>query len=1267
MTSSHGSDRSGSRQTSGLHSARNLPKSGVFGYEYSTPLLNHIVFLAVTVIAACGFTTAAAQETPVESLRSLRPADGLQVSLWASEPMVNNPTAMDIDSRGRVWIAEGLNYRMKQKQFDTLTRVDGADRIKILTDTDGDGHADKVTVFADNIFPVPLGLAVEEIWEDGRYRGARAYVGNSPDLLVLEDTDGDDRADRRYSLLTGFRGIDSDHGLHGMTFGPDGMLYFTVGDARYGADKVQTGDPTFDVTDKLGRRVSASRSGTTLRVNLDGTKFEVLAYGQRNNYETSVDSFGNVFSSDNDDDGNRGCRTIWIMEGGQYGYLDPRSSRHWAEELPGIIPKIVGTGNGAPGGLTVYEGDLLPQTSFYSVLQVDAGTRQLNSHPLKRYGAGFRSDYKVLLKSEDSWFRPVDVSVAPDGSVFVCDWYDAGVGGNRFSDQTTGRIYWLRPKNYDAASRSGQPDFDSVDGQILALRSPNVATRFAARRSLLKRAGDARPPLQELFRRGRPHERARALFVLADLPDTGHDDVVAALRHSEPQIRETALQILARDASRESVVSPQSARKTQPPAVTELSNILPLANDPDAGVRRALIMSLRNVSTERVGGELKMLAAAWDGRDRYYLEALRAALRHRDTEFLQSLFEDLTRRAVTDGWNDERVAIPPYFPITTNDAFLRPEDRLPPSNAAAKLVGLAWVLERPEAIGALRRILAENESRAIEQAADLALSRINDPGAGELLIARYIAANKDRGRQRELLKRLANGIAGPWKTLREKATFRDIIDSALEQTSLRVEAIRTIARTKVKGYSTPLLSLAGNESADRFARAAAIETLGKLRHPAVRELAAHLISEAKNQSRGGPLSLAALVAISEFPDVDGHDFLAKVIVDAQYPLDLRRRALQVVVTRSAGVDQMMSLHGSGKFPSDLLSELTFLLHNHADRRVRQTAATALPLPKTGSGKPLADLQAVLAIKADTERGHTVFHQNKDTACARCHRVQGEGHWVGPDLSSIGTKYGKQELLYHILNPSGAINYNYVSHTIVLADGRVLSGLIVGRTDSSIVLKTATGDRKEIPLDEIELQRAQNVSLMPADLVAKLTEQDLADLIAYLATLRKPVSTATEYYVLGPLPQTSPASHRVPDLQSMWSGADGSDVRWQRAATESDGRLDLSVQLGSRQGRIVLCYLPVNSPGRQNARIVFNSASPIDAWINGETVGVERQQNGPESNISSAGFALQRGVNHLVIRLASGSDTADVTTTLITNREISYSVAALANEEHGSEE
>ncbi len=179
--------------------------------------------LVIAIVAPVLASTARAQLAPADSFALLHPSDGFEVELWASEPDVNNPTSVDVDSRGRVWIAEGQNYRLWHNRH--LKRAAGTDRIKIVEDADGDGRADRVTVFAENVFPVPMGIAIEELYDErGDYTGCRLYVGNSPDVLVLEDTDGDDRADRRFPLLTGFGGIDSDHGVHGMTLALDGRL-----------------------------------------------------------------------------------------------------------------------------------------------------------------------------------------------------------------------------------------------------------------------------------------------------------------------------------------------------------------------------------------------------------------------------------------------------------------------------------------------------------------------------------------------------------------------------------------------------------------------------------------------------------------------------------------------------------------------------------------------------------------------------------------------------------------------------------------------------------------------------------------------------------------------------------------------------------------------------------------------------------------------------------------------------------------------------------
>jgi putative membrane-bound dehydrogenase-like protein len=1065
--------------------------------RYSFKPVGHLVIALLSLLVSAA--PLQAQQTPDESLATLHAADGVSVSLWASEPMVNNPTSMDVDSRGRVWISEGLNYRMKQRQFENMQRIDKADRIKILSDTDGDGKADSVTIFADDIFPVPLGIAVEEIWKDGKQTGTRVYIGNSPDLLVLEDTDGDDVADRRTVLLTGFRGVDSDHGLHGMTFGPDGKLYFTVGDARYGADRVQNREVTFDVTDRSGRRLSCSNFGTTLRVNRDGTQLEVLSSGHRNNYEAAVDSFGNVFGSDNDDDGNRGARMYWVMEGGQYGYQHPQSSRHWAEELPGIIPKLAGTGNAAPCGLCVYEGDHLPQKYFGAIFQIDSGTRQINVHPLRRHGAGFRSDYEVLLKGDDAWFRPVDLAVAPDGSVLVCDWYDAGVGGNRFSDQTTGRIYRLISDN-KAALKNGRRMLAS--NPVVALTSPNAAIRLAARDILVSRGAAARAELQKLFQNGQPHERARALCVLHDLPQTGTADTIAALRDSDARIRETALQLLGRDATREQVLARPTARTVKPPAAKHLDQLLPLASDPDAGVRRALLMAIRNVPSNILGKSLTKLAASWDGHDRYYLEALRAALINRDARELQLLFDELANEALENGWDASPVAVPPYYPIGTNDAFLRPGDQLPPTNSASRVAGLAWALQSTEALPALDRILSSNTSPAVEEAVTIALGGIDSPDAGRLLLTRLQPAEVSADSKHRILAQLGTGIAGPWQALSAEPSFNDALTKALADPSLQAVAVECISQCRLTAFGGRLMTIAEDDSQPVELRAAAVSALGTLKHAPAKQLTDKLVDSVRGEPSGGLVGTAALDAAYALSSGGDGVLLTRTLTDVEMPSDLRRRSLQLLTVSLPGVSQALKMREEKSFPTDLDSELAFLLHNHADRRVRGLAETAMPVSATAGKKKVHSAADVLTLGGDAARGRKLFETHQEANCFRCHRTTGEGPLVGPDLASIGLKYGDKELLYHIQNPSGAINYSFVAHTFVLENGQVLTGLVTDRKDGQITIGIATGQKVSFAAKDVDEEVPQSVSLMPDGLVSGLTPQQVADLVEFLLSLRQ---------------------------------------------------------------------------------------------------------------------------------------------------------------------
>ena len=248
-------------------------------------------------------------EAALKQVKELKPADGLEVTLFASEPMVVNPTNIDIDARGRVWVAEGANYRLWQKWGKLRS---GGDRIVILEDTNLDGVADRQKVFyqGDDV-NAALGICV---------LGNQVIVSCSPQVILFTDVDGDDRPDKKETLFSNIKGVDHDHGVHAFVFGPDGRFYFNFGnEGKQICDK--NGIP---LADPQGNIIADNRrpyqQGMVFRCAPDLSGLEVLGHNFRNNYELCVDSFGTLWQSDNDDDGNQGenqlchgVRQLWLQ------------------------------------------------------------------------------------------------------------------------------------------------------------------------------------------------------------------------------------------------------------------------------------------------------------------------------------------------------------------------------------------------------------------------------------------------------------------------------------------------------------------------------------------------------------------------------------------------------------------------------------------------------------------------------------------------------------------------------------------------------------------------------------------------------------------------------------------------------------------------------------------------------------------------------------------------------------------------------------------
>ena len=402
-----------------------------------------------------------------------------------------------------------------------------ADKIKVLEDTDGDGKADKMTVFAEGVF-APMSICVA---------GDKVYVATSPDLWVYEDKDHDLKADGPpKKLLTGFGGFNHDHGAHSLVLGPDHKWWMSHGD---------TG---FDVRGTDDSRIRF-QWGAMLRGELDGSKLEIVARNFRNPYEICVSSFGESFCSDNDNDGNFSVRICWIMPGGDYGWFGSPPPRvppgtpfgehwHFRGHIPGYVPATLVTGFGSPCGICFYEGDAFGAKYKNAPLHTDAGPREVRIYRHTPKGFGMAATSEVFLTSQDdNYFRPDDICAAPDGSLYVSDWYDGGVGGHAYNDPDRGRIYRLTPKGKKLERKEKPGPYGSIEDAIDGLKSVNLATQYLAREKLLAEADKSIPALRQVVENGEPNHKARALWVLDRIGGNARAEVLQQLSSSDEATR----------------------------------------------------------------------------------------------------------------------------------------------------------------------------------------------------------------------------------------------------------------------------------------------------------------------------------------------------------------------------------------------------------------------------------------------------------------------------------------------------------------------------------------------------------------------------------------------------------------------------------------------------------------------------------------------------------------------------------------------------------
>ena len=978
----------------------------------------------------------------------------LSLSLFAAEPQLVNPTNIDIDHLGRVWICEAVNYRHFANR-DKPERKEG-DRILVLEDRDGNGKADTSTTFyQDPSINSPHGICV---------LGNQVIVSAGDAIIVLTDTDNDLVADNKEVLFTGISGVQHDHGIHAVVFGPDGKLYFNFGNhGKQIRDK--NGKPIVDLAGNVVQVKRPYQNGMIFRCDMDGSNLETLAWNFRNNWEVCVDSYGRMWQSDNDDDGNRATRINFVVPYGNYGFSDEKTGagwraertgqaeviprRHWHLNDPGVVPNLLITGAGSPTGICVYEGDLLPSELHGQLIHCDAGPNVVRSYPVSQQGAGFDASIVSMMDGarKSQWFRPSDVCVAPDGSLIVADWFDPGVGGHRMRDIKGGRLYRLAPKTAQKKYATPSVDLNTIAGAVTAFKSPNQATRFMAWQALEKFDVKAIDSLIKMARGDNPRFQARALWYLSKVhfSDSRVEELlVESVANEDPEIRATLVRIACQ-------VTPDVARK-----LWHSINF----KDKSAAVRREILIAMRQPGGLPFSAEAWcQLAKQYQTGDRWYLESLGIAAEGHWDQCLAELQNSA-------GWNLKNRE--------TQDIVWRSRGSQT-AEMLAKIITLKSVAvdDVPRYFRSLDFVPKDSVDAA---AKSLAFNEgYSDPAKARLITKESLARMRGgqlSGLERSQLEKLVANLRGSQ------------------------EYVRLVKQFSLVNESQYLFGMALENASDQVGVDAMITLLDMDQQPVVLD---QLLEKANKEDATEYRSILKLVASTG--QKPAAELLAELVQNKTVNLERRRQAVSAMGTIYQGSIQLIQWAEANKFDSQLEPAFIAALFNSSSDKIRERARKRFPDVGQNDLRPMPTISELMKLRGDFVRGSKIFKTEK-AQCSKCHIVKGEGKSVGPDLSEIGSKLAKSAMFESILYPSAGIGHGYENWSVMTIDGQLLSGLIIAETDTEITVQDKGGIKRSVNKEDVEERKRLTRSLMPDGLHNELTDQQIADLVNYMSKLTR---------------------------------------------------------------------------------------------------------------------------------------------------------------------
>jgi putative membrane-bound dehydrogenase-like protein len=981
---------------------------------------------------------ASAALSPEEAQKKFVVPEGFEVRLFAAEPDVINPVAMTWDERGRLWVLELYEY--------PLGAPPGAkprDRIKILEDTDNDGRADKVTVFADGL-NLATGLALGN---------GGVYVGQAPDFLFLQDTNHDDKADTRTVLLTGF-GLDDRHELlNGFNWGPDGWLYMTHGVFTHSRVKIpEASAPGVEVTAAVARYHPYTK------------KFEVFAEGTSNPWGVDFDRYGNAFVS--------ACvidHLFHMAPGGIYVRQGGVPANPYAYEL---LPSIVDHKHhmAAYCGICIYQGDQFPEEYRGHVFMGNIHQNAINHDRLIPNGSSFKAiAEKDFLTTSDGWFRPISEQVGPDGALWVGDWYDKypcyqnAQADPEGVDRERGRIWRVVYTGKNPGKKMpSRPETKmdlrktSSDNLVKLLEHPNEWQRRTAQRMFTERISQLKSESSRLLIRSALEEiltkrkiLENRLSALWTLHNSGLLSVSTDFQKfsNDPTLRSWGARFDAENLRRIALAQGHVDTAFDAASSNFLSALERSADDPSPSVRLAVATAVRELVSDS-------LTVDTESQCNYQIGGILAALIKSSADAKDPLLPFMI-------W----MAGEPTF-------AKNPEG------------GLKWLAENGSATMPLSGILTRKAMRRI--------CDMQDAGILDLAV-QFLSqiAQKDSGLVLTAIDGLIEGQRA--KPLVPASDTKELFAKLTANSDMRVQnRARELGTLWGNAASIQAMITAVNDanlSTDE--RAKAIEALKTLKN----EVSSDALLKLINGNNPESLVIQGMRALGQI----GGDGVADNFLRSwsKYSTIKKAAAADILVSRRRWAMALLSALESKTISRDdlPLSAIRSLGESKDDfLRQRATQVIGRIRPPDADKQKIIEQKKkmILAVGApDLQAGHEVAKKT----CFVCHKLYGEGAEVGPDLTGVG-RSSLDALLANVIDPNQVVGKGYENVQVETKDGRSLSGRLVEETDSRIKLLFSRPKEEVVAKSDIATRRVSELSVMPEGL-EQMPDADFRNLISYI--------------------------------------------------------------------------------------------------------------------------------------------------------------------------